>query len=37
MAGILTNLNNTIIAGIVLVIGLILLLAGWYDAGVAFD
>ena len=37
MAAILTNLNNTIIAGFVLTVGLLLLLAGWHGAGAGFD
>ena len=38
MASILTNLNNTIIAGVVLTVVLLLILAGWHGgAGAAFD
>jgi uncharacterized membrane protein len=37
MAAILTNLNNTIIAGFVLALVLLLLLAGWHGAGAGFD
>ncbi|MDC0033026.1 urate hydroxylase PuuD [Alphaproteobacteria bacterium] len=37
MAAILTNLNNTIIAGFVLAVVLLLILAGWHDAGAGFD
>lgn len=38
MAGILTSLRNTVIAGIVLAIVFIIVLASWYDnAGAAFD
>ena len=37
MAAILTNLNNTIIAGFVLALVLLLILAGWHGAGAGFD
>jgi uncharacterized membrane protein len=38
MAKILTSLNNTIIAGVVLAILLVVIIAGWHQgAGVAFD
>lgn len=38
MAKILTSLNNTIIAGVVLAVLLVVIIAGWHQgAGVAFD
>jgi len=37
MAAILTKLSSTIIAGFVLALVLLLILAGWYKAGAAFD
>ena len=37
MAAILSNLSNTIIAGFVLAIVLLLILVGWHGAGAAFD
>ena len=37
MAKILSDLNNTIIAGFVLAVVLVAVLAGWHNAGIAFD
>ena len=37
MAKILSDLTNTIIAGVVLAIVLVIVLAGWHDAGLALD
>ncbi len=37
MAKILSDLNNTIIAGVVLAVLLAVLLLGWHDSGLAFD
>ena len=37
MAKILSDLNNTIIAGIALTVVLAAILVGWHDAGIAFD
>jgi len=37
MAGILTSLRNTVIAGVVLAIVLLIILMGWYGEGAAFD
>ena len=37
MAAILSNLTNTIIAGFVLAVVLLLILAGWHGAGAGFD
>ena len=37
MAAILSNLRNTVVASIVLVILLIILMGAWHDAGIAFD
>jgi uncharacterized membrane protein len=37
MAAILSNLTNTIIAGFVLAVILLLVLAGWHGAGASFD
>ncbi len=37
MAKILSDLNNTIIAGIVLAVVLAIILVGWHGAGLAFD
>lgn len=37
MAAILSNLTNTIIAGFVLTVVLLLILAGWHGAGAGFD
>jgi uncharacterized membrane protein len=37
MASILTKLSNTVIAGFVLALVLLLILAGWHKAGVALD
>jgi uncharacterized membrane protein len=37
MAGILSNLRNTVVASIVLVILLIIWIGAWYDEGINFD
>ena len=37
MAAILTNLRNTVIAGFVLAVVLLLILAAWYGEGASFD
>ena len=37
MAKILTSLNNTVIAGFVLALVLLLIVAGWHNAGAAID
>ena len=37
MAGILTNLSRTVIAGIVLTIIMVIVIAGWYGEGADFD
>lgn len=37
MAGILTSLRNTVIAGIVLTVVFIAILAGWHNEGASFD
>ena len=37
MAAILQNLRNTVIAGVVLTVVMVLVVAGWHKAGTAFD